>query len=376
MIKVLADHNLFKIHQFIPPEAELDVFDPSRGLPDHWGEYHALLIRTVTPINTGLFRNNKPELLSFIGSGSAGFDHVDLSVLQKYDIDFSHAPGCNARAVAEYVITALLNWSNQKNRNLEDMQIGVIGVGHVGTELIKLLDVFEFPFVSYDPPRAYTEESFTSTDLETLLESDILTFHTPLTYNSEYPTYHWLDNHILSQTGFDLIINAARGGIIDEQVLLKSKEEEKTGSYILDVWEREPRFRDPVARNAFIRTPHIAGYSRQAKSRATRMICASLADRFDLSSPPPLPQSTIDYDDTFENIETGTLSEILQRIHPMSEYQKALDQLIGLPDYKKARKFARIRTERTFRNEYGYIKIPERLFDQHPALARLGLQNF
>ncbi len=373
MIRVLADQNLYKIQTFLPEEVELQKFDPSSGLPEDWSSYHGLFIRTVTPVNEQLLKDSSDGALTFIGSGSAGFDHVDLNALEQRGITFAHAPGCNARAVAEYVVTALLKWGERNRRELGKLQIGVVGVGNVGSALVKILDNLSLSYRLYDPPRAEKETDFTSVDLNSLLDSDILTFHTPLTTETDYPTYHWLNKNILKSHSFDLIINSARGGVVDEKALLESHENNRVGSFVIDVWDNEPLFSDELARNAFIRTPHIAGYSRQAKLRASRMICASLADHFGLTFPPPLPGSQTEIADMFDESRFQTLTELIDHIHPLDEYQQAIDKLIGLPDNKKSTGFAHIRTNRPYRNEFQYIKIPAYLLDRFPMLRKLNV---
>src|SRR5690625_6254922 len=84
------------------------------------------------------------------------------------------------------------------------------------------------------------------------------------------------------EEGFDLILNAARGGVVDEQALLDARRRGRVGDYILDVWEGEPEFWDEIAAEAFIATPHIAGYSKQAKWLASKLVADQMCEFFGL----------------------------------------------------------------------------------------------
>src|SRR5690554_755613 len=100
-------------------------------------------------------------------------------------------------------------------------KIGVIGAGNAGSAVIQLIENFGWDYAAYDPPRAEIDPDFSSSALEEILQCDILTFHVPLTINDPYPTFHWLDKNKLENRDFKLIINASRGGVVDEKALLK-----------------------------------------------------------------------------------------------------------------------------------------------------------
>ena len=268
-MKVLADKYLYGLDQLLPEDFGLETYDPDQGFPPSVTQYDVLLIRTVTKLNA----KTLPEAgeLKFVGSATAGFDHVDVDHLNSLGIEFARSEGCNANAVAEYVLTALYRWCYLRDEEIENLKIGVIGCGNTGGSLIGYLQKLGIKYVPYDPPKAKREVNFVTAEIDELLSSDVLSFHTLLTQDGAYPTHHmcnkkWLEN------GFKLIINASRGGVVDEKALLESKRFGVVQDFVLDVWENEPVFFDEVAEQAFIATPHIAGYSREAKWKASEIV--------------------------------------------------------------------------------------------------------
>ncbi|MDX1637340.1 MAG: NAD(P)-dependent oxidoreductase, partial [Balneolaceae bacterium] len=241
VITVFADKHLYQIDEILPDPLNLHYYDPEQGLPSNLDEADALLVRTVTEVNEQTL-SPVPTNLRFVGTGSAGIDHIDTDFLQRHGIRAANSAGCNARSVAEYVVTALLLWSQKEKVNLKNECIGIAGVGHVGSELKKLLDDLQWPCRCYDPPRAERDPGFSTVTRNELLECSILTFHTPLTFDGTYATHHLLDADLLSTNAFKLVINSARGGVVDEQAVLEAKSAGRLHDLVIDVWEEEPCF--------------------------------------------------------------------------------------------------------------------------------------
>ena len=347
-MKILADTYLYKLEEIIPENVQLSRFDPEAGFPNDAPKFDALLIRTVTKIDRRTLPN--PGNLKFIGSATAGFDHVDLDYLDEAGIAFANSAGCNSRAVAEFVITGLYRWGDLRNINPEDLNIGVVGCGNTGGQLINLLNRLGIKNVKYDPPKQKRVTDFESAGLEELLRCDVLSFHTPLTVKGEHATRHmcnssWLENH------FQLIINTARGGVVDEKSLLKAMAIGNVDDAILDVWEGEPVFGDDMAKKTLIATPHIAGYSREAKWRASEMVVSQLCDFFDLDYHPKEITEQFSVDKLSASAEMS-FSDFMWKNNRVEYYDKKLRKLIGLPEQKKAEKFAALRSQTKTRFEY------------------------
>lgn len=372
MVTVFADKYLYNIEKLLPESCNLKLYSPSKGLPEDLEGADALLVRTVTEIDRNLI-SRLPDSLKFIATGSAGTDHVDRQLLENREIAFADAAGCNSRSVAEYVATALLLWMEDTAQTPESLKIGIIGKGHAGTEVNNLLEKFGINTVCYDPPKEKREEHFRSATLEEVLSADILTFHTPLEHRGIFATYHWLDEDKLGAHKFDLIINTSRGGVIDEQALLKAYIKGTVNNFIIDVWENEPLFNDLIANHAFIKTPHIAGYSRQSKLRASQMIVDSLCRYFDLEAPDfEMESPDEEFDLSNGKLKSTQLTDVLCKIHPIKDYEEGLKRLIGLPPQKKGPGFNKLRSEFPLRTEYKYLTIPDFLTKEFPIIRQLA----
>lgn len=368
MIKVIADQNLYRLEEFLPEEVELTMYDPGNGLPDING-FDALLLRTVSKLNCRTLPEI-PESLKFVGTGSSGSDHVDIDYLKTHNVEFADALGNNARAVAEYVMTSLLLWKEEKRRNFEDFTFGIIGVGNAGSAVAEILEDFGLKTVLYDPPREKREPGFESVSIEEVLRCDILTFHVPFTESGEYSTWHWMDEKKLSGRSFELIINAARGGIIDETAVSKAMDSGSVKDIIIDVWEKEPDFNPEFAERAFIATPHIAGYSEQSKLNASKMVCKKLCSFFKLECPSTENLYCI------KEIKPAhlkySIEDWLLRLHPIKEYDAALRDLAHRPD--KDTLFQKLRTDRPYRYEYGFLKLETEFLNGFEDLKKLGVK--
>lgn len=373
MINVLADQYLFNIQSYLPENINLITFDPAQGFPKQLSRAHALLVRTVLPVGKQTIPHI-PAQLEFVGTASAGSDHVNIDYLTKHGIEFTNAAGCNARSVAEYVAVALLLWGENRKKDLTSLTLGIIGVGEVGSRVSRLMGKLGISTVEFDPPREKREAAFASASCTELLECDILSFHTPLTKDGDYPTYHWLDEEKLSGQPFELIINTSRGGVIDEQAVLQSKAKGKIRDIIIDVWENEPEFSLATARQAFIKTPHIAGYSVQAKENASRIVANAMLNHFDL----PVKEKDKDQHSRILNKDIATfesLSELLTELHPIKEYEMELQRIIADHPEERGKPFNRLRAEFPLRQEFANTYLPQSYFDRFPILEKLGFSE-
>lgn len=368
-MKVLANKYLYKFREMLPGNIELDLFDPV-SFPDDAVEYDALFVNTTTTVNRETLPD--PGKLSFIATGSSGTDHLDLTYLHSMGIKTTGAAGCNARSVAEYVMTSVICYLERTGKSFNDIKAGIVGAGHTGGEVSRIFSAFSIPHILYDPPKDAHEKSFTSAHFDELKTCDLLTFHTPLTYTGNYPTFHLLNRSWFPYGKTDLIINAARGGVVDEDIVLSEYQKGNLNDFVLDVWENEPKFDPIMAENALFATPHIAGYSEQSKVRASRMIIDSFCDHAGIKKPDPSKQSCRSYDPGREFDSPG---ELLLDLHPVRSYDRALRKIAGEADQQRARKFAALRSDMPLRYEYSFIRIPKYYLDKFPELKLFGIQT-
>lgn len=238
-----------------------------------------LLVRSVTQVNRQLLEGSR---VRFVASATSGIDHVDTDWLQQQGIGFAHAPGCNADSVVEYVLSAINILSEPLGFTLGDQVVGIIGKGHVGGRLLGRLERSGVRCLVYDP-FAPASDPAQQAELDALLEeANIISVHTPLTTDGEYPTFHLLDAHRLGlMRAGSVLINSSRGAVVDNRALLARLRQDDITA-VLDVWESEPDIDLELLRHVAIATPHIAGYSLDAKIRGTDMIYQAVCCYFGL----------------------------------------------------------------------------------------------
>lgn len=231
----------------------------------------ALMIRSVTKVDDKLLA--KANRLKFVGSATAGIEHVDSNLLAQKDIFFTNAPGCNKIGVAEYVISVLMTLSSQLGFSLAQRKVGIVGAGNVGSYLANCLTALGMECLLCDPPKQEQDSSKKFHNLTTLLqECDVISLHTPMTKTTKYPTYHLIgENELNLLKEGCILINAARGEVVDNQAL-KTALTHRSLFAVLDVFEFEPQLDTALLSLLTFATPHIAGYGLEGKARGTTMI--------------------------------------------------------------------------------------------------------
>lgn len=366
-MKILANKHLYRIREFFPPEADVHLFDPEQ-FPANAPEYDAMLINTTTAIN----RDTLPAAghLKIIASGSSGYDHVNSGHLESIGVQFEAASGCNAQSVAEYVITAILCHCDENSIALSELKVGIAGCGHTGQAVAGMLKRFSIQTVEYDPPRQLREPDFKSALFEEFCECNLLTFHTPYTESGKYPTMHLLNNSWFGDRKYELVINAARGSVVDESALLRSLNNGNLRSAVIDVWENEPHFNDLMANAARFATPHIAGYSLQSKYRASKMVAEAVCRVAELQTLTPAPPEPLRL--TERDFKTTTLSNLLAQLHTIKLYDQQFRKISGKSDEDKEEAFYHLRTGQPLRQEFSGLIVPQNLAERFPILEKLG----
>ena len=279
MVKqVIIDKGIPFFEGVFPPEIEVLHLSPEDITPESVRYADALFVRTRTQINKELLHGSN---VRFVATATIGFDHIDQDYCREAGIHWVSCPGCNAQAVCDYVEEAIASSPHCLIAS-SPLTIGIIGYGHVGKLVAQMAERKGYKVLLSDPPLGI------GLPLEQLAPlCDVLTFHTPLTREGEYPTYHLCDANILRlcKPG-TLIINAARGGVIDEQALLSCLSPLASSPHRLiasiDCWENEPNLNQELLKHVELASFHIAGYSIQGKMNASEMCLHAFCEFFSL----------------------------------------------------------------------------------------------
>ncbi|RHW20138.1 4-phosphoerythronate dehydrogenase PdxB [Pseudomonas jilinensis] len=230
----------------------------------------ALLVRSVTRVDQALLRDTP---VRFVGTCTIGTDHLDLDGLRGSGVSLASAPGCNARGVVEYVLSCLLTLAERRATDWRQQRVGIVGVGEVGTRLVRVLATLGVECLLCDPPRAARGETgFVGLD-ELIAQADVISLHVPLSREGAHPTWHLFDQARLQALRPNAwLINSSRGPVIDNAALEQVMTERQDLALALDVWEHEPWVARSLAARCELATPHIAGYSLDGKLRGTEQI--------------------------------------------------------------------------------------------------------
>lgn len=278
--KIAVDPNWFNASNFT-----IKILPTLEITPENIKNADALWLRSMTAANATLLENSN---IQFIGSATSGEDHLDIAYLNKKNIAYCTTPGSNKEAVLEYVL-ACIKRLMQDNLLTQQARIGVIGCGRIGSLLTGYLKHLGFNFIVNDPPRALLENDFFSTPLDDFFNCDCICLHTPLIRDGKYPTYHLINDAFLKKMKRgSILINAARGSVVDTKALLKNPHV----IACLDVFENEPDIDLNVVNHCYISTPHIAGYALIAKINAAEKL--TLATHQFFKMPPPCLNTPIE----------------------------------------------------------------------------------
>ena len=292
-MKIVADRDIHAVEQIFRPLGEL-VPLPGRSISRRdLADADALLARSVLKVDRDLLAGSR---VGFVGTATSGTDHVDTCWLREAGIAFAHARGANAHAVVEYCLGALAGLTLAGRVDPAARRFGVIGAGAIGGHLARTLRALGYEVAVCDPPLAEAAKArpgqqaapahasmFQYKTMEAALDCDIVSLHVPLTHVGKHATVGMLNADALARLRPGAaLLQASRGGVLDEQALLARLADGPELHCVIDAWENEPAVDAALACKAFLATPHIAGYSEQAKWAAGSMLARQLAAHFQL----------------------------------------------------------------------------------------------
>jgi len=320
-LNIVADAHIWGVQEAfgrLPGhEVSLHVLEAPDITHEALKQADVLITRSSTRVNESLLAETP---VRFAATATIGDDHYDKPWLEANGIRHANAAGSSTGSVLEYMLSAMLELHARGLIKLPETRLGIIGAGRIGGALADICEALGMPVLCNDPPRARKEGAagFASLD-ELLLQTDVLSLHTPLHRSGEDCTLHLLDADELARFKGRGIINAGRGACLDNTALLDWLDGDAARFAVLDCWENEPAISPALLAHAqlAIGTPHIAGHSLDGKAANTvyarRALCAWLRvdaewDLDGLLPPTDLPTSLTCTSDVWFNLHAATCS--------------------------------------------------------------------
>ena len=355
-MNITADENIPYVSQAFNALGTVTKVNGREITKQHLQQTDILLVRSITQVNKSLLENTPVQ---FVASATAGFNHIDLNYLSKKGISFARAPGSNAISAAEYVFAGICYWSLKEDKKLCGLTIGIIGCGNVGSRVKLLCESSGMHCVINDPPLEKKQTSnLRFSNIDEALKCDIVTLHTPLSYDGEDPTFRLLNEDRIKRIKQNaLVINASRGEVVEEPALLKRINKDKDLNLILDVWENEPAINPEMLKNTLIGTPHIAGYSIDGKIRGTEMIYQATCNFLNIE--PQWSAREVDFgNNTKACIELTPNKDQRHEVltaYNISDDSKTLKELLQDPSLATGKYFDSLRKDYPPRREYSTL---------------------
>lgn len=322
----------------------------------------ALIVRSKTRIDRELLRGTP---VKFVGTATAGTDHIDAAALEAREIYWCASPGCNANSVSEYLVAALLALGRRHGFDLEGKSIGVVGCGNVGSRVVRKCEALGMEVLRNDPPLAAASADPGFLPLEELLaRADIVTLHVPLVKEGPWPTSRMADYRFFEQLKPGaLFVNASRGSVCDYDALLDAKAGGAVSRMVIDVWSPEPAFRPDVLKMADLASPHIAGHSYEGKLNGTVACYNELCNFFeipkdwDIAASLPAPAvPTLGTNATGRDDEE-VLHDIVRQVYDIEVDDQLIRRAAVRDEITRARNFDTLRANYRVRREFSNTTV-------------------
>jgi D-3-phosphoglycerate dehydrogenase len=255
-----------------------------------------VIICGAEPITEEVLRASRK--LRMVMKHGVGVDNIDLDVATDRGIVVAYAPGRNAAAVADFTISSMLallrgyceasnstkagGWRRYMGHELGEITVGIVGTGHIGTEVVKRVGGFGARVLAYDVVKNADLESkypLRYVSLEELLgSSDIVTLHVTLSEETSN-LIGARELEMMKESAY--LVNTARGELVDEDALYHCLRESRIAGAALDVFATEPPQSSPLLQlESVLATPHIAAYTYEAMARMDRTCADTIVDTF------------------------------------------------------------------------------------------------
>lgn len=363
-MRIVVDQDIPGAVEALAPLGEVRAVG-GRGLgPESLADADALIVRSVTRVDANLLAGTA---VRFVGTITSGTDHVDLRYLADRGIAFASAAGCNAETVSQYVFTAIAHLADGLDFDPRGRTLGVVGVGRIGSRVARWAEAVGMRVLRCDPPLVRRGHGAGFVDIETLLSaSDLVTLHVPLTRDGPDATFRLIDSVRLSRMKPGaILIHTARGDVVDEPALLASIRSGRHAAVVLDVWHGEPAINRDVADAVAVATPHVAGYSVEARRRGLAMIVNALrrelpgasGDKAAAEPQPPLRGDLPCYDISVAPTDRPwhAIAQAALVSCPLLDWDAGLRAALKAPDPSDA--FERLRRQCAARRESGAYRV-------------------
>lgn len=419
MLKILADKAIPNAQEIFSAFGEV-ILKPGRQIvADDLVDIDALVVRSITKVNEDLL--TKANKLRFVGTATAGIDHIDRAALDKRDIYFAAAFGCNAQSVADYILSVWMVLAQRYSLDFSKISLGIVGCGHVGLRVYRVAQALGMKVICCDPPRMtqlkvllesihgkgdprfkgmdekraatqilsegddflcnteFADPELFSHSLEEVLGCDMISLHTPLTYASpdnNFPTYHMLSYDQLNKLDAgQILINASRGAVVDNQALYDVLTQRQGSLHAwLDVFEGEPDITVkgliPYLEGC---TAHIAGYALEAKNRGTHMIARAMKDMLKLEEQFEIPQQPGDITKIYLSETAKINNDLLSRL-VFSVYDVRRDDSLFRNQCFDGSSFDELRYHYQERHELNTLRVVCATPEQVRKLYHLGFK--
>jgi len=377
-VKIVADENIPFVRQAFERLGDVVTASGRQITPEQVADADALLVRSVTKVNAELLDGST---VRFVGTATIGTDHLDTAYLDRRGITWAAAAGCNANSVAEYVVAALLVLARRGSFRLADKTLGVVGVGNVGSLVVRDARALGMNVLENDPPLQRQTHDRRFVAIERIFEADLVTLHVPLMRQGPDATWHMVDAGFVSKLRADsYLVNTSRGAVVDGSALRQALQRQRLAGAVLDVWENEPDIDVELLELAALGTAHIAGYSFDGKVTGTKMIhdaacrCFGLSTEWDprpLMPPPATPQLQIEPRGKHPQ---DVVASVVAAIYDIERDDADLRGVRGLPLDQRGYHFDRLRRDYPIRREFGNTRVivPTDQPDVAPTFEKLG----
>lgn len=359
-MKIVADANIPFVKECFGSLGNVELCSGREMNADIVRDADCLLVRSVTKVGPELLEGSR---VRFVGTATIGFDHIDMDYLQRKGVGFASAPGSNANSVAEYIIASLLNLAEDEGFELTGKSIGVIGVGNVGSKVVRKAEALGLKTVLNDPPLARQSDDEKYRPISEVMDCDIVTVHTPLTYHGQDKTFHLCDKQFFERLANSVVfLNTSRGAVVDTAAMKQAIAAGKISAAVLDVWESEPTIGKELLSMINVATPHIAGYSFDGKVAGMIMIYIAACEYFGVdvkyTASDFLPGPVIEKIElSCQGHEQQTILDAVAKVYDIMADDKKLRAGADLDADEFGPHFARLRKEYPVRREFQNTKI-------------------